>query len=229
VAIPAGALEIAVGLSSGRPSADAGRTATELLIELVPALLLSTVGAVAATIAVIDQVSGRRPSLSRCLEPIGERFWPLVRTLVVIAVTTVGSLVVAVLVLPMFLALAVAVGTVYLFVLWFFAPQAAVIERRPVRGALARSRDLVAGAWLQAFAILVVVPLAAQLLLSLLARPATALSYDAEVVVLGSWNVIVMMIVEPFALAALGLLYVERRVARDGALEAAPTPAGPLS
>jgi hypothetical protein len=225
VAIPAGALDIATTLSSSRPQGDTGRTATQLLIQFVPALLLSTIGAVAATIAVMDHLAGSRPSLSRCFEPVGERFWPLVGTLAVIAVAVVGSVVAAVTLLPMALVLALVVLTVYLFVMWLFAPQAAVIERRGVRAALARSRELVAGAWLSVFAVFVVIQaitLLAEVALTSVARPAEALSNNGEVILIGSWNVIVMIVVEPFALIALGLLYLDRRVRRDGGWQAVP-------
>jgi hypothetical protein len=224
VAIPAGALDIATALSSNRPSGS-GPTATQLLIQFVPALLLSTIGAVAATIALMDHLSGRSPSLSRCFEPIGERFWPLAGTLAVIAVAVVGSVVAAVALLPTVLVLALVVITVYVFVMWLFAPQAAVVERRPVAAALGRSRDLVAGTWLQVFAVFVVIQaitLLAEIALTSIARPAQALSRDAEVIIIGSWNVVVMIVVEPFALIALGLLYLDRRVRRDGAWEPPP-------
>jgi hypothetical protein len=227
VAIPAGALDIAITLSSSGREADAGRTAGQLVIQFVPALLLSTIGAVAATIAVADLRSGRAPSLSRCFEPIGERFWPLAGTLAVIALAVVGSVVAAVALLPMALVLALVVVAAYLFVLWLFAPQAAVIERRSVRDALARSRELVSGAWLQVFAVFAVaqvLTLAAELALTQLASPASALSETPEVLLIGSWNIVVMVVVEPFALIALGLLYLDRRLRRDGAGQPAPEP-----
>jgi hypothetical protein len=229
VAIPVGVLDISTTLSSGQ-SRDAGTTATRLLIQFVPALLLSTIGAVAATIAVMDHLSGRRPLLSRCFEPIGDRFWPLVATLAVIAVVVVGVLVAAAALVPLFAVLTLMVGAVYLFVLWLFAAQAAVIERRPWRAALARSRDLVAGAWLQVFAVFLVIQLITgltQLALARLATPAEALSNDPEVLLIGSWTVIVMIVVQPFALIALGLLYLDRRVRKDGGWQAVPEPEHP--
>jgi hypothetical protein len=226
VAIPVGALDIATSLSSGQ-SKDGETTAVRLLIQFLPVLLLSTIGAVAATIAVMDHLAGRRPSLSRCFEPIGERFWPLVGTLLVIAVVVLGVLVAAAALVPLVAVLTLMVGAVYLFVLWLFAPQAAVIERRTPREALARSRDLVAGNWLQVFATFLVIQLVAglvQLGLARLAMPAEALSYDREVVLIGSWTVIVMIVIQPFALIALALLYLDRRVRRDGGWQPLPGP-----
>jgi hypothetical protein len=228
VAIPAGALDMAISLSTSGREGDVGRTAGQLVIQFVPALLLATIGAVAATIAVADHRVGRPPSLSRCFEPIGERFWPLAGTLAVIALAVVGSVVAAVTLLPMAVVLALVVIAAYLFVLWLFAPQAAVIERRSVRDALARSRELVSGAWLQVFAVFAVVQLltlAVEVALTQLASPASALSKTPEVLLIGSWNVVVMVFVEPFALIALGLLYLDRRLRRDGAPQPEPDPA----
>lgn len=217
-------LDIATSLSSG-DSTDSETTATRLLIQFVPVLLLSTIGAVAATIAVMDLLAGRRPSLSRCFEPIGERFWPLVATLVVIAVAVVGVPVVAALALPLVAVLLLLLGSLYLLVIWLFAPQAAVIERRSAREALERSRLLVAGGWLQVFATFLVIQLVAlvvQVALARLAVPAQALSHDREVILVGSWAVVVATVIQPFVLIGVALLYLDRRVRRDGGWQPLP-------
>jgi len=198
-----------------------------LLIQFVPVLLLSTIGAVAATIAVMDLLAGRRPTLSRCFEPIGERFWPLVATLLAIAVVVVGVPVAAATLVPLVAVLLLLVGSVYLLVVWLFAPQAAVIERRIPREALARSRDLVVGSWLPVFATFIVVQFLAglvQLGLARLAMPAEALSHDREVILIGSWTVLVAIVVQPFTLIGLALLYLDRRVRKDGGWQPLPGP-----
>jgi hypothetical protein len=125
--------------------------------------------------------------------------------------------------------LALGVG-VYLYVALALAPASVVLERQSVLAALRRSRRLVAGAWWRTFGILLLVNVIAQVVGTILSVPfalasagSAFLSGDGAspyallpLVVQGVGTVVAATITWPFTAAATVLLYVDRRIRREG-------------
>jgi hypothetical protein len=217
-ALPIGLVTMGIDLAYGNDDTSTGRTLLAIGLQIALAVLIAPISGAATTVATIDAVDGRAPSVSRALEIVGERFWPLVLTLLV---ATVG---VAVGFMALF------VPGVYLLVVWLFAGQAAVIERRGLRDSLLRSAELVRGGWWRCFATFLLVQVGAGLVQTLLvapvARGADDLSYSSEVIAVGVWRILVTTVVEPFVLIAIALLYLDRRVRQEGRWPEAPVPQG---
>jgi hypothetical protein len=166
----------------------------------------------------IDTVHGRRPTLRGSLDLVRERLAPLVGAL---GIATVGIAIGLVAIIP----------GVYLLIVWLFVAPAVVVEGRPIRSALGRSADLVRSAWWRVFVtflvVRVLVGVAEAILVTPVSRALARLSYGPEVITVSVWRTVVGVLVEPFALAALALLYLDRRVRLEGAwpeLEARPPP-----
>ncbi len=214
--LPIGLITIGIDLGYGNDTASTGRTFLGIGLQIVLAVLIAPISGAASTVATIDAVEGRPPSISRALEIVGERFWPLVLTL---ALATLG---VAVGFMALFL------PGVYLLVVWLFAGQVAVIERLGVRASLLRSAELVRGGWWRCFATFLLVQVAAALVQGVLVAPVTRattdLSYSSEVILVGLWRILVTTVVEPFVLIAIALLYLDRRVRQEGRWPAPPVP-----
>ncbi len=139
--------------------------------------------------------------------------------------------------------LAVIVLLIYLSVLLSFATPAYVMEDIGVLAALSRSRDLVRGAWLQVFGVLLVATLAVTVIAGLLTVIAgaagSATSFTAGGVpgpgfsiALGLVSVVITTFATPFLAGVTGLLYVDQRIRRERfdlqlatwAAQAQPTP-----
>jgi hypothetical protein len=217
-ALPIGLVTMGIDLGYGNDDTSTGRTLLAIGLQIVLAVLIAPISGAATTVATMDAVDGREPSAARALEIVGERFWPLVLTL------TVATLGVAVGFMALFL------PGVYLLVVWLFAGQAAVIERRPLRDSLLRSAELVRGGWWRCFATFLLVQVGAGLVSSLLvapvARAADDLSYSSEVISVGLWRIVITTVVQPFVLIAIALLYLDRRVRQEGHWPEAPVPHG---
>lgn len=124
------------------------------------------------------------------------------------------------------------VAAVHLYVSWALAPSVAVLERQGVRGALARSRALVRGAWWRTFGLLLLVAVIAGVVAQILSVPfgflAAGLSYlgsgggEGDVYALGPLlvsalgSVVAATLTWPFAAAGGVLVYVDRRMRREG-------------
>lgn len=214
VAILATSSEVAYG-----PAGTTGEQALRALVQLIPVLLLSPISVSATTILATDLLHGVPTSASRCLEVVGERFWTLALVALLTALGFVAGL--AALVIP----------GIVLLVVWLFAAQVCVVEGRGVRGSFARSVALVRGAFwwtLLSFVVIsVTVGLAAAVASSLLGAAALPLDGDAEAVALGVTTLIASTVIQPVGNLGLSLLYMERRMVRDGAWPAPPPSAPP--
>jgi hypothetical protein len=205
--IPVAILTTASELSYG-PAGTSGEQALRALVQLIPVLLLSPISVAATTILTVDVLHGAPTSAGRCLEVVGDRFWTMAAVVVVTAVGFVAGL--AALVIP---------GIVVL-ILWLFAAQVCVVEGRGVRASFSRSTALVRGAFwwtLLAFIVIsVTVGLAAAVAASALALAAAPLSGDAEIVVVGLTTLVASTVIQPVGNLGLSLMFLERRMARDG-------------
>lgn len=191
------------------PAEGSEEQALRAIVQLVPVLLLAPISTAATTITALDLLHRRPTDASRALESVAERFWPMAA---VVALTALGVLLgLAALVIP----------GIVLLVIWLFAAQVCVVERRGVRDSLARSGALVRGAFwwtLGSFlAISLTVGLAAELLATVLSLAASPLSGDLETIVVGAATLIASTLLQPIGNLGLSLMFVERRLARDGA------------
>ena len=141
--------------------------------------------------------------------------------------------------------LALGLGA-YLYVAFALAPVAVVLERAAPRASLRRSRELVKGAWLRTFGILLLVNVLAQLLANILTVPFVVLSMAAAwlvgdgdslnmyallpLVISGLGTIVASAITWPFTAVSTTLLYVDRRIRREALdielARAAGTPPG---
>jgi hypothetical protein len=110
------------------------------------------------------------------------------------------------------LGLLLIVPGIYLFVRWYFVPQAVVLEGTRDVAALRASGRLVEGAWWRTFALVVLVNVAALLLAVLLGAPFTAAANSSDRAV---WalvgQIVASAVTQPFAALFSTLLYYDLR------------------
>jgi hypothetical protein len=121
------------------------------------------------------------------------------------------------------LGLLVIIPGIYLFVRWYFVPQAVVIERATGAGALRGSGRLVTGAWWRTFAMVVLVNLLILLVGFALGAPFTALADASDRAVWWlSGQIVAGTVTSPFAALFSTLLYYDLRERKRAAAGAAP-------
>lgn len=153
-------------------------------------------------------------------------FGPLVVGVVVAVLLALVSPVLLLLGIP--LALASAALGVHLYVRFSLAPAVLVLERAGIRTSLRRSGVLVKGDWWRVFGILLLVQVIAGFVSSVLTVPFLVLagvnafanpeagSFTLLFVVSQIGGGLATLLVSPFAAAARGLLYVDRRMRAEG-------------
>jgi hypothetical protein len=121
------------------------------------------------------------------------------------------------------LGLLLVIPGIYLFVRWFFVPQAVVIEGARGREALTHSSAVVQGFWWRTLGLVVVVQLAAVLPALVFTAPFTAIanSTDKEVWALVG-TICAETITAPFVALFSTLLYYDLRARRAGAAAQRP-------
>ena len=174
----------------------------------MPVALIFPISAVAATVATIAIVNGRRPSIGAAFEPVGERFWPLAAVLVIYTAAVIAGW------------LAFVLPGVFALVAWLFASRIVVVERLPVRGAFLRSWELVRGAWWRTFAgflaVEVIANVAVFAALQIVGLGTDGLSRTPETVANGVAAVLATSLALPFEMIGVTLLYLDRRVRLEG-------------
>jgi hypothetical protein len=212
--LPTTMLAVGGDLAYGVP--DDGRAALlRTAIVAVPTQLLSQISVAAAAVLAMELLNGRPATASHALEVVAMRFWPLAAVIGVTLVVVAAGIVL--LVIP----------AIIIIVLWLYAPIISVAEGRPLRAAFQRSVALAKGAlwWTLGsyLAIQITVTLAASLATVILSAPFTPLTGDPEIVAQGMVSLLVLTIAQPVALLGVGLMYLDRRVRREGVW---PTPGG---
>ena len=177
---------------------------------MVPAVLLLPISGAAISVATVRRLLGDRVGAGASLEPVGARFWPLIGALVLATLgVTVGMF-------------ALIIPGIFLAIFWLFASQAVVIEGKSVRDALRRSGEIVRGSWwtvFLAYLVISIVAAIARFVLELIGGAAfLALDGSARTVAVAIWSTLVLLVVEPFLLIAVALLYADRVVRTDGRL-----------
>ena len=176
----------------------------------MPTQLLGQISVAAAAVLAMDLLNGRPATASHSLELVGLRFWPLAA---VIGITLAGVAAgIVLLVIP----------ALILIVFWLYAPITVVTEGRSVRAAFVRSNELSRGAFWWTLgsylAIQLTVALAAGVVSAILAAPFVSLDGSAGIIMEGVVTLLVLTIAQPVALLGVGLMYLDRRVRREGAL-----------
>lgn len=207
--VPVGILTSIAGAAAA-DTVSGTRAAAITAIALIPALLLLPVSGAAVAVATVRRLGGDHVGAGATLELVGVRFWVLFGALVLVTAGVIVGLI------------ALIIPGIALMVLWLFAGEAVVIEGRGVRDALHRSQALVRGSWWTVFAawlLIQVVALAGQVVLGIAGR-FVLLAFDGttRTVANGVWSTITQLLVEPFALIAIALLYADRVLRVDGRL-----------
>jgi hypothetical protein len=195
--------------------------ALQLLSAFVISAVLGTVlsGILAAVIT--QDVLGVRITARQALTRLRGRMWSLLGLALVITVLETLGLV------------ALAVPGIWLWGLWAVAVPALVVERRTIRGALARSQQLVAGLWWRVWGIRALAYLLTMLLSTMVSVPFLALaaavtgsggllpdpnagSSVSYVLIISVGSVLAATLTEPIRAAIDALLYVDLRMRREG-------------
>jgi len=207
--VPVGILS-AVAANAASGQSDIARAGAIIGIALIPALLLLPVSGAAVAFATVRRLDGDRIGVSAALERVGIRFWILFAALVLVTLGVIVGL------------FAVVIPGIFLAILWLFAGPAVVIEGKGITDSLRRSQDLVRGAWwtvFLAFLLIQVVTAIAQLAVGILGAAilspldGTALSWGE-----GIWSTLTQLVVQPFGLIAIAILYADRVIRVDGRL-----------
>jgi hypothetical protein len=119
------------------------------------------------------------------------------------------------------LGLIVIVPGIFLFVRWYFVPQAVVLEGARGAGALRASGRLVAGVWWRTFGMIVLVNVVALLVALLLGAPFTAAANATDRAIWAlAGEIVAASVVQPFAALFSTFLYYDlrerQRAARAG-------------
>lgn len=207
--VPVGILSAVAG-NAAAGAGDLTRAGAILGIALIPAVLLIPVSGAAVSIATVRRLDGDPIGAGATLERVGVRFWVLFAALVLVTLGVMVGL------------FALVIPGIFLAILWLFAGQAVVIEGRGITESLRRSQDLVRGAWwtvFLAYLLIQVVTAVAQLALGIIGAAilsvldGTALAWGE-----GVWSTITQLLVQPFTLIAIALLYADRVLRVDGRL-----------
>jgi len=200
-------------------SGDRLRQAVGALLQIVPVVLIYPVSTVAAVLATVAVVSGRRPTLRASFGPIGTRIGTMAVVLLVSTIAVFAGLV------------AFIAPAVYLLTIWLFAAPSCVIERLSVRRSLSRSAALVRGGWTAVFVTFLLLEVITgaliALALMLVGIGTDGLSQDGEILVGGLAAIVVTCVVKPFEMIGLALLYLDRRVRLEGRWPDTPDPVVP--
>jgi hypothetical protein len=116
---------------------------------LLPVLVLVPLISATHAQAVVELSEGRVPSVSETLRAGARYFGPVVAVVVMYTLGVLAGLVLLV------------VPGIYVWVAWFVAAPAVVVENKRGGDAIGRSHDLVQGSWLRVFGIAVTVSLIA--------------------------------------------------------------------
>jgi hypothetical protein len=110
------------------------------------------------------------------------------------------------------LGLLLIVPGIYLFVRWYFVPQAVVLEGARGTAALRASTRLVTGAWWRTFGLVVLVNLLVLLVIVLLGAPFTALADTTDRAIWAlSGQIVVTSVTQPFIALFSTFLYYDLR------------------
>jgi hypothetical protein len=207
VVVPAEVVVSGVGLEQLTSDYDAS---PGLAATAVPAavtyLVVSPLVTAICVYALRSVAEGGSPSAREATVKGFESFTPIFFAVLIAAL---GILLGALVILP----------GIYLFVRWYFVPQAVVLENARDVAALRASGRLVEGSWWRTFALVVLVNVAALLIALVLGSPFTA---GAEASDRAAWallgQIVANVVTQPFAALYSTLLYYDLRERKRAAL-----------
>jgi hypothetical protein len=219
-------------------------SATQTCITLVATLLLTGVLTVVLSRAVLGQEIDAKQAWEQARPRLLRLFGVTVLVFVIVAVSGVvllgPGIVLALVGAPdVAIGLALVVGVplffcfaLYLYVAFALAPAIVVLEKQPVVASLRRSRRLVKGAWWRTFGILLLVNIIAGIvgnifsgifLFAAYIAGGAGTGFDhfnpytlAPLIISGVGAVIGAAITWPFTAVASALIYIDRRMRREG-------------
>jgi hypothetical protein len=183
------------------------------------ALLQSSIVTGAIVIVIGEAVLGTRLSPGEALSRLRGRIWRLVGLGLLVALLSVLGLAL------------VFVGAIYVFVLLAFATPVFVLEKTTVRAAISRSAELVRGAWWRTFGVGLLGAIVAVIIGGIIQLPfalfaarsaglfTTTSSADISAgseVLLTVGRIISGTITTPIIAGTIALMYVDRRMRREG-------------
>jgi hypothetical protein len=218
----------------------AGGGAT-LLIGLVLSFVVQVILTGILTVVVSRAVLGQTITAGDAWNAVRPRLWPLfgltlLVALIIVAAVLVGgvpALIIGIAGGPGWLIAVVAVlgilagfvAAIWLYVSLALSSPALVLEKQPVVGAMRRSRLLVKNAWWRTFGILLLTAILVAVISAAVSFPFVALSAFfggttgtslPALVLNGLAGVVAGVITFPFAAGVTVLLYVDRRIRREG-------------
>jgi hypothetical protein len=207
VVVPVHLVVLGVGLEQFTATYDESPSAGEAAVPTVVGFLVIAPLITAICIHALRAVAhGGRPSAGQSFVAGFEAFTPLFFAILLAAAGIALGL------------LLLIIPGVYLFVRWFFVPQAVVLEGARGPGALTRSFEAVQGFWWRTFGLVILVNLAAALPGILIASPFAALASSTDRAV---WSMVGTICAEsvtmPFVALFSTLLYYDLRARRAGA------------
>jgi hypothetical protein len=199
------------------------------IIRLVELLLVAPILIAAMTMAISDRFLDRDIGVTEAYRKILRRFFPLLGTILLAGIIiSVPPLACVFLGLSM-LATGSQLGTIVIMfgailagVLWIwyaFIPQTVVIEGEGGISAMKRSKYLVKGHFLKAFVLIVLIFVAMSLVTGV-----TSYGIQRALLILGQYGThlakgasnVVSVLLEPFRMAAMTLLYYDFRIRKEG-------------
>jgi hypothetical protein len=200
VVVPAELIVSGIGLKQLTESYDSTPSFAEAAIPaLVSYLVVGPLITAICVHALRSVAAGGSPGAREAIVNGFEAFSPIFFAVVLAAL---GVLVGAVLILP----------GIYLFVRWYFVPQAVVLERAQGLAALRASGRLVDGEWWRTFGLVVLVNVTALVIAVLFGAPFSAIASGTDRAVWGLVGEIVASVVtQPFAALYSTFLYYDLR------------------
>ncbi len=176
-------------------------------------LFIQVVLAGMLTIVVGKAILGQSITLGEAWRQVIPRFWPLLgASLLYTLMIIVGTV-------------ALVIPAVWLYVLFSLTSNALILEGAKVGRAFGRSRELVNQAWWRTFGILLLASLITGILAYIVSIPFTlitgglgtpTMSLGATILIVTIGQIIADTIVQPFVCGVTTLVYIDRRIRREG-------------
>ena len=207
VVVPAELIVSGVGLAELTSGYDSTPTVAEAVIPAAVSYLVVAPLITAICVYALQSVAaGGSPRAREAIVKGFEQFSPIFFAVLLAAL---GILLGAILIVP----------GIYLFVRWYFVPQAVVLEGAQGRSALRASGRLVEGSWWRTLGLIVLVNIVALLAAIVLGAPFTAAADSADRAI---WSligqIVASAVAQPFGALYSTLLYFDLRERRRATL-----------
>jgi hypothetical protein len=201
VVVPADVIVTGVGLEQLSAAYDATPSIAEVAIPAAVAYLV--VGPLVTAIcvhALLSVAGGGSPGTREAIVKGFEAFTPIFFAVLLAALGIALGLILLI------------VPGIYLFVRWYFVPQAVVLEGAREAGALRASGRLVQGAWWRTFGMVLLVNVLAVIVATFLGAPFTAIADSTDRAIWAlSGQILAGVVTQPFAALFATLLYFDLR------------------